>query len=67
MFKQAQNERDWREASGQLLRLMLVPLGHALNRLPIGNIGRSRFRAFAPMQITAHHRHLIEQAATTER
>jgi Protein of unknown function (DUF3703) len=62
MLNQALDESDWREACGQLLRLLLVPMGHALNRLPMGNTGRSRISAFAPMPVSAQHRLLIEQA-----
>ena len=50
MLRQALHEGDRREAAGQLLRLALVPLGHALRRLPSGNIGRATVSAFAPMQ-----------------
>ncbi len=50
MLGQAWRERDLREVAGQLLRLALVPLGHALQRLPAGNVGRSTVSAFAPMQ-----------------
>lgn len=38
------------EVAGQLLRLALVPVGHALGRLPAGNVGRSTVSAFRPMQ-----------------
>lgn len=41
--------RDWREAAGQLLRLLLVPAGSLTGRLPIGNTGRARISAFKPM------------------
>jgi hypothetical protein len=50
MLDQAWRERDVREVAGQLLRLLLVPLGHALQRLPAGNVGRATVSAFAPMQ-----------------
>jgi hypothetical protein len=49
MLRQAVRERDLREVAGQLLRLALVPLGHALRRLPAGNIGRATVSAFRPM------------------
>ncbi len=67
MFSQALAECDWGEAFGQMLRLLLVPMGHALNRLPMGNTGRSRISAFAPMPVSAHHRVLIEQALASSR
>lgn len=37
----ALQQRDWPEVRGQLLRLLLLPLGHLVNRVPLGNIGRS--------------------------
>jgi hypothetical protein len=53
---------DVREAAGQLWRLALTPLGHALDRLPLGNIGRSHVNAFRPMVPAAEVTVLIEQA-----
>jgi hypothetical protein len=50
MLRQAVRKRDAGEAAGQLLRLALVPLGHALGRLPAGNIGRATVSAFRPME-----------------
>jgi hypothetical protein len=44
-------QRDWREAAGQILRLVLAPLGNLTGRLPFGNTGRSIVNAFAPMDI----------------
>ncbi|MFY3385061.1 DUF3703 domain-containing protein [Paracidovorax sp. MALMAid1276] len=49
MLRYAITLRDGREALGQILRLALVPLGHALQRLPLGNTGRSHVSAFRPM------------------
>ena len=49
MLRQALSERDSAEAAGQLLRLALVPIGHAASRLPAGNIGRATVSAFRPM------------------
>jgi hypothetical protein len=37
----ARESRDGREVAGQLLRIALLPLGHVLGRLPLGNVGRS--------------------------
>lgn len=53
---------DAREATGQLLRLALVPLGHLLTRLPLGNIGRSHVSAFRPMVPGAEVTVLMDQA-----
>ena len=54
--------RDLREAGGQVLRLALVPLGHALARLPIGNTGRAQLSALAPMAPQPHITQLIDGA-----
>ena len=53
---------DAREATGQLLRLALVPLGHLLAQLPLGNIGRSHVSAFRPMVPAAEVTVLMDQA-----
>lgn len=42
---------EWREALGQVFRLLLAPLGALLGRIPIGNIGRTSVSAFMPMPI----------------
>ena len=44
-------QRDRKEVSGQLLRLVLAPFGNILGRLPHGNTGRSDVSAFAPMAL----------------
>ena len=41
--------RDGGEMAGQLWRLALVPLGHALGRLPAGNVGRATVPALRAM------------------
>lgn len=51
MLRMAWEQRHWREVMGQCVRLALVPLGHALQRLPVGNTGRADvnlWRAMAP-------------------
>lgn len=53
---------DWAEVAGQTLRLLLVPLGHALGRLPVGNPGRSNISAFQPMPVRPDIAHAIKQA-----
>jgi len=50
MLGQAWQDRDGREVAGQLLRLALVPFGHAVGRLPTGNVGRATVSAWRPMQ-----------------
>jgi hypothetical protein len=51
MLALAWRTRNLTEVNGQLLRLLLVPLGHLLGRLPLGNTGRSHVGAFRPMQV----------------
>jgi hypothetical protein len=58
--------RDPGEVAGQLLRLALVPLGHALGRLPAGNVGRATVNAFRPMEPPAEVRALIAWAVRSE-
>jgi hypothetical protein len=43
--------REWREALGQVYRLLLAPLGSLLGRIPRGNTGRVSVSAFVPMPI----------------
>jgi len=56
--------RDWRELRGQILRLLLAPLGNASGRLPVGNTGRSNVSAFAPMEIPADLSAKIESTSS---
>ena len=42
--------------------LALVPLGHALRRLPAGNVGRATVSAFRPMRPEERVRRLIAMA-----
>ena len=63
MLRFALQTRDLSEATGQLFRLALIPLGHLLRRLPVGNPGHANVSAFATMPIEAHLSHLIRQAA----
>ena len=69
MLRYALALRDAREAAGQLLRLALVPLGHLLARLPLGNIGRSHVSAFRPMvpaaEVSALIRHALQATPTS--
>lgn len=51
MLLYAIERRDFGEACGQLFRLALVPIGHAIQRLPAGNTGRSDVSAFTPMPV----------------
>ena len=60
MLRAAWALRDGRELLGQLLRLSLVPLGHLFGRLPLGNTGRSNVSAFAPMDLPADLKRLLD-------
>ncbi len=50
---------DWREMAGQTYRLLLTPFGHLLNRLPLGNTGRSNVSPFEPMDIPVELREIL--------
>jgi hypothetical protein len=62
MLAQARQDGDWAELFGQLMRLALVPLGHTLGRLPLGNPGRANVSAFAPMVVREDIARAIAQA-----
>lgn len=49
-----------REVTGQLLRIALVPVGHLVGRLPVGNTGGANVSAFQPMPISPELQRLIE-------
>ena len=51
MLRVALRRREGRELAGQLLRLLLTPIGHLTGRLPRGNTGGSNVSAFAPMTL----------------
>jgi hypothetical protein len=57
MLRQALHEQRFDECAAQLFRLALVPLGHLMQRLPLGNPGSGRVSAFADMPIP----HTLEQ------
>ena len=44
-------ERDRREVTGQLLRLLVAGPGSATGRYPVGNTGRARVPAMLPMPV----------------
>jgi Protein of unknown function (DUF3703) len=52
--------RDGRGIRGQLLRTVLVPLGHLLRRLPAGNTGGANVNAFEPMAIAPDLARLLD-------
>ena len=51
MLGLAWRTRNLSEVSGQMMRVLLVPLGHLLGRLPMGNTGRASVNAFRPMPV----------------
>lgn len=53
MLAFAAQQGDWPEVSGQFVRLILAPIGNLAGRLPLGNTGRARINAFAPMPFPA--------------
>lgn len=52
---------DRREVTGQLMRIVLVPVGHLVGRLPVGNTGGANVSAFQPMPIPPELERLIEE------
>lgn len=60
MLGYAIEQRDWREVTGQLVRLAFAPLGALTGRVPMGNTGRSNVSAFQPMPIPDDLRRAIE-------
>ena len=62
MLAQALEEGDRVEMLGQLMRLALVPVGHALGRLPLGNPGRANVSAFKPMEVSEDIARVIAEA-----
>lgn len=52
---------DRREVVGQLIRMALVPVGHLVGRLPVGNTGGANVSAFQPMAIAPELKALIEE------
>lgn len=66
MFRYAIELGDAREATGQAMRFLLVPLGSLTGRLPAGNNGRARVSAFEPMPMPQALEALIETARSTE-
>lgn len=60
MLRVGWTEADRREVRGQLMRIALVPVGHLVGRLPVGNTGGANVSAFRPMAIPPELKHLIE-------
>lgn len=51
MLKLAAEQSNWTEIRGQVLRLLLTPVGHLTGRLPIGNPGSSRYPVLQPLPV----------------
>lgn len=62
MLAYALRTADLAEAGGQLLRLVLAPLGALGGRTPMGNTGRARVDPFMPMPIPGDLRRALEEA-----
>lgn len=54
--------RDGREMVGQIVRLLLTPLGHLTGRLPIGNTGGANVSAFKPLPIAEDLAEILRRA-----
>ena len=54
-------QRDTKEVVGQIVRLVLAPLGALTGRIPVGNIGRSNVSAFTSMPIPEDLRLAMEE------
>lgn len=63
MLRYAVRTLDLIEAAGQALRLVLAPIGNLTGRTPLGNSGRARVSAFAPMPVPAELRTIVDKAA----
>lgn len=53
MLKLAIDQSSWTEIRGQILRLVLTPVGHLTGRLPHGNPGSSRYPMLEPQPLPA--------------
>jgi len=60
MFVLAGKSRDLREATGQLVRMVVAGPGSLTGRYPVGNSGRARVSMFAPMPLSADVAALLE-------
>jgi hypothetical protein len=60
MLRFAIARRDRREILGQLVRLILAPLGNITGRLPIGNTGLANVSAFISMEVPSDLQHIVD-------
>lgn len=61
MLATAMRRREWSEVLGQLVRIILAPLGAVTGRLPEGNTGRSNVSAFARIPIPEDLRFAVDR------
>jgi hypothetical protein len=67
MLGLAREARDWGEVAGQLLRIALLPLGHLLGKIPLGNTGRSDVAVTRVMEPPEAVQRLVDWAVLAER
>ena len=67
MLGLAREARDWGEVAGQVLRIALLPLGHLLGRIPLGNIGRATVGVTKVMEPPEPVQRLIDWAVLAVR
>lgn len=67
MLVLARETRDWGEVLGQLLRIALLPFGHLLGKIPMGNIGRATVGVTKVMEPPEPVQRLIDWAVLAER
>jgi len=67
MLGLARESRDAREVAGQLLRIALLPLGHLLGKIPLGNVGRSTVAVTQVMEPPEAVQRLIDWAVLAVR
>lgn len=63
MLALALRQRDWREARGQLVRIVVAAPGSALRRYPSGNTGRTAAGLTTPMPIPSHLESFLAKSA----
>jgi len=63
MLVLAAKSRDLREATGQLVRLVVAGPGSLTGRYPVGNTGRARVSMFAPMPMPPDVASLLESSS----
>jgi len=67
MLGLARETRDWGEVAGQLLRIALLPVGHLLGKIPLGNTGRSDVAVTRVMEPPEQVQRLVDWAVLAVR